>query len=323
MAGRLSLIVTRRLPASVEARMVERFDAELNHGAQGFTRERLADAMARCDILASSVADRIDAALIEGAGPRLRLIANFGVGVDNIDLEAARARGIAVTNTPGVLTEDTADLVLALILMTMRRLGRGERALRAGQWRGWGPTDQLGASLTGKALGIVGMGRIGRAAALRAKACGMAIHYHNRRPLAPEDERALGARFWPDLDAMIAHVDVLSVNAPYAPETHHLIDARRIALMQPHAVLINAARGALVEEEALIDALETGRIAGAGLDVYPREPEVDPRLVALETVVLLPHLGSATDETRTAMGEKVLANAIAFAEGKELPDRVV
>lgn len=323
MADRLKLIVTRRLPASVEARMAQLFDAELNGGTEGFDRSRLADAMGRCDILASAVADRIDSALLERAGPRLRLIANFGVGVDNIDLEAARARGIAVTNTPDVLTEDTADLVLALILMTMRRLGRGERTLRAGLWRGWGPTDQLGASLTGKALGIVGMGRIGKAAARRARACGMAIHYHNRHPVGAAEEQALGARFWADLDAMVAAVDVLSVNAPYAPETHHLIDGRRIALMPRHAILINAARGALVDEEALVAALEAGRIAGAGLDVYPKEPEVNPRLVALENVVLLPHLGSATEETRTAMGEKVLANAIAFAEGRPLPDRVV
>ena len=323
MPERLKLIVTRRLPAPVEARMAQRFDVELNHGEQGFGRARLAEAMGRCDILASSVADRIDAALIAGAGPRLKLIANFGVGVDNIDLEAAKARGIAVTNTPDVLTEDTADLVLALILMTMRRLGRGERTLRAGQWRGWGPTDQLGTSLTGKALGIVGMGRIGLAVARRARACGMAIHYHNRRPVEPQEEQGLGARYWSDLDAMIAAVDVVSVNAPYAPETHHLIDARRIARMKPTAFLINAARGALVDEEALIAALEAGAIAGAGLDVYPKEPEVNPRLVALENVVLLPHLGSATDETRTAMGEKVLANALAFADGRELPDRVI
>ena len=318
MEGKAKLIVTRRLPATVEARMAERFDAEFNPEDAPLGRERLAEAMGRCDILAASVRDVIDAALIAGAGERLKLIANFGVGVDNIDLEAARARGIAVSNTPGVLTEDTADLVMALILMALRRLGHGERQLRAGRWRGWGPTDQLGRSLTGKKVGIVGMGRIGAAVARRARACGMDIHYHNRSPVQGSD-----ARYWPDLDAMIPAMDVISVNAPYAPETHHLIGARRISLMKRDAYLVNAARGAIVDQDALIAALGAGAIAGAGLDVYPNEPEIDPRLVALENVVLLPHLGSATLEARTAMGEKVLANALACAEGRELPDRVV
>ena len=317
MERRPKLIVTRRLPATVEARMAERFDAELNTEDAPFGRERLAEAMAGCDILASAVTDRIDAQLIAGAGERLKLIANFGVGVDNIDLDAARDRGIAVSNTPGVLTEDTADLVMALILMAPRRLGEGERLLRAGRWRGWGPTDQLGRSLTGKKLGIIGMGRIGAAVARRARACGMEIHYHNRSAVEGAD-----ARYWPDLDAMMADMDVISVNAPYAPETHHLIGARRIALMKAEAWLVNAARGAIVDQEALIASLEAGAIAGAGLDVYPNEPEIDPRLAALENVVLLPHLGSATLEARTAMGEKVLANALACAEGRELPDRV-
>jgi glyoxylate reductase len=274
--------------------------------------------MRRCDVLATSVRDRIDAGLIAEAGERLRLIANFGAGTDNIDLPAARARGIAVANTPDVLTEDTADLVMALILIGPRRLGEGERNLRAGLWRGWGPTDQLGASLTGKALGIVGLGRIGRAVARRARAFGMTVHYHNRRPAADCD-----ARYWPDLDAMLSAMDVVSLNAPYGPETHHLIDRRRLALMRGDSWLINAARGGLVDEEALIEALAAGRIAGAGLDVYPNEPEVDPRLLDLPNLVLLPHLGSATLESRTAMGEKVLANIAAFAEGRELPDRVV
>ena len=314
----MKVVVTRRLPDSVEARLAARFDCELNPSDGPFDRERLRHAMGRCDVLAPSVRDRIDAGLIEGAGERLRLIANFGAGTDNIDLEAARARGIAVTNTPGVLTEDTADLVMALILMGPRRLGEGERKLRAGLWRGWGPTDQLGRSLTGKALGIVGLGRIGRAVAKRARAFGMIVHYHNRRPV-PDEE----AVYRPDLDAMLAEMDVVSLNAPYGPATHHLIDRRRLALMRKEAWLINAARGGLVDEEALIEALAAGRIAGAGLDVYPNEPEVDPRLLALPNVVLLPHLGSATLESRTAMGEKVLANITALAEGRELPDRVV
>ncbi|HEX8261683.1 MAG TPA: D-glycerate dehydrogenase [Allosphingosinicella sp.] len=313
----MKVIVTRKLPAAVEAGLAARFDVELNPEDAPFDRERLAGAMRRCDVLAATVTDRIDADLIARAGERLRLIANFGVGTDHIDLESASARGVAVTNTPGVLTEDTADLVMALILTAMRRLGEGERVLRAGLWRGWGPTDQLGCSLTGKALGIVGMGRIGSALARRARAFGMEIHYHNRRP-APDGE----ARYWPDLDAMLAAVDVVSLNAPYRPDARHLIDRRRLALMRRGAWLINAARGNLVDEEALIEALAAGRIAGAGLDVYPDEPHVDPRLLELPNLVLLPHLGSATLESRTAMGEKVLANIVAFAEGRELPDRV-
>jgi glyoxylate reductase len=313
----MKVIVTRRLPDAVEAQLAARFDAELNPKDEVFDRARLAEAMRRCDVLAPSVGDSVDGPLIAAAGEHLRLIANFGAGTDNIDLEAARARGIAVTNTPGVLTEDTADLVIALILMALRGLGSGERNLRSGRWRGWGPTDQLGRSLGGRTLGIVGMGRIGSAVALRARAFGMAIHYHNRRPVPGAE-----ARFWPDLDDMLARMDVVSLNAPYGAETHHLIDWRRLALMKPDSWLINAARGGLIDQEALVEALAGRRIAGAGLDVYPDEPEVHPRLLDLPNVVLLPHLGSATLEGRTAMGEKVLANIVAFAEGRQLPDRV-
>jgi glyoxylate reductase len=313
----MRVVVTRKLPDVVEARLAARFEVELNPSDVPFGRERLAEAMRRCDVLAATVPDRIDGELVASAGARLRLIANFGVGTDNIDLAAARARGIAVTNTPDVLTEDTADLVMALILMAPRRLGEGERILRAGRWRGWGPTDQLGRSLTGKSLGIVGMGRIGGAVARRARAFGMSVHYHNRRP-APAEE----GRYWPDLDSLLREMDVVSLNAPYGPATHHLIDRRRLALMRKDAWLINAARGGLVDQEALIEALAAGRIAGAGLDVYPDEPEIDPRLLELPNLVLLPHLGSATLESRTAMGEKVLANILAFAEGRDLPDRV-
>ncbi|MEA3052381.1 MAG: glyoxylate reductase [Sphingomonadales bacterium] len=313
----MKVIVTRTLPETVEAKLAARFDVELSRDDSPFGRERLEEAMRRCDVLAPSVRDRIDGRLIANAGDRLRLIANFGAGTDNIDLAAARGRGIAVTNTPGVLTEDTADLAMALILIGLRRLGEGERNLRAGRWRGWGPTDQLGRGLAGKALGIVGMGRIGTALARRARAFGMDVHYHNRRP-APDSD----ARYWADLDAMLAGMDVVSLNAPYGPDTHYLVDRRRLALMRPGAWLINSARGGLVDEEALIEALAEGRIGGAGLDVYPNEPDVDPRLLALPNLVLLPHLGSATLESRTAMGEKMLANILAFAEGRELPDRV-
>jgi len=311
------VIVTRALPEPVETRLSALFETELNAGVASFDRRRLADALARADAIASNVGDRIDESLLAGAGPRLRLIANFGVGTDNIDLAAARAKGIAVTNTPGVLTDDTADLVMALILMTMRRLGEGERIVRGGRWRGWKPTDFLGRTLAGKTLGIVGMGRIGRAVAARATAFGMAVEYHNRAAVPDHP-----ARYRPDLDAMLAEADVVSVNAPYGPATHHLIDARRLALMKAQAVLINAARGAIVDQEALIAALERGALAGAGLDVYPEEPNVDPRLVAMEQVVLLPHMGSATIETRTAMGMKMVENILAFSEGREPPDRV-
>lgn len=314
---RLSVVVTRPLPAEVEARLRSLFDADLNRSGGAFDRGRLAAAMSRCDALASNVGDRIDSALIGGAGPRLRLIANFGVGTDNIDLAAARAKGIAVTNTPDVLTDDTADLAMALILMALRRLGEGERVLRGGGWGGWKPNDFLGRAVGGKKLAIIGMGRIGGALARRAAAFGMEIHYHNRRPV-PGGE----ARYWPDLDALLQVADVVSVHVPYRAETHHLLDARRLALLKPAAVVVNTARGAIVDQDALITALDSRTIAAAGLDVYPREPEVDRRLVAMEQVVLLPHMGSATVEARTAMGMKVVENILALAEGRPLPDRV-
>jgi len=320
---RLKVIVARRLPDPVEARMAALFDAVLNPGDAPMPRAALVEALAACDVLVPSVANPVDAALLQGAGPRLKLVANFGVGVDNIDLEAARARGIAVTNTPGVLTEDTADIALALMLMAARRLGAGERTLRAGAWRGWGPTDQLGTSLTGKRLAIVGMGRIGQALARRARAVGMRVEYHSRHRVGAEVEAGVEARFQPDLDAMLGEADFVSLHAPYSAATHHLLDRGRLALLKPQAFLINTARGAIVDEDALIERLETGAIAGAGLDVYTNEPHVDPRLLALENVVLLPHLGSATVETRTAMGMKVVENILALQEGRDLPDRVV
>lgn len=321
--ARVRVLVRRRLPESVEARMAALFDAVLNPADAAIGRAELEAAVRACDVLVPSVAEPVDAALIAAAGPRLKLIANFGVGVDNIDLAAARDRGIAVTNTPGVLTEDTADIALALMLMAARRLGAAERALRCGDWRGWGPTDQLGTSLTGKRLAIVGLGRIGEALARRARALGMRIDYWGRRRAPADVEAALEARFHADLDAMLAEADMVSLHVPYSARTHHLIDPRRLGLLRREAFLINTARGAVVDEEALIDALESRAIAAAGLDVYTNEPHVDPRLVALENVVLLPHLGSATLETRTAMGMKVVDNILAFAEGRALPDRVV
>ena len=321
-APRPKVIVTKRLTAAVEARMRALFDVTLSTDHRPMRREALAEAVRRCDVLVPAVTDPIDSALIGSASERLRLIAGFGVGTDHVDLEAARRRGIAVTNTPDVLTEDTADLIMALILSAARGFGAGERIVRAGAWTGWGPNNLLGRSLTGKALAIVGMGRIGRALARRARACGMEIHYHNRSRLPERDEAETAARWWPELDALLASADVVSLCCPYSPETHHLMDRRRLALMKPDSFLINAARGGVVDEEALLDALESGGIAGAGLDVYPTEPEVNPRVLALENVVLLPHLGSATIETRTAMGEKVIANIEAWVAGKELPDRV-
>jgi glyoxylate reductase len=319
----MKVIATRRLPDAVEARMRALFDVDLNGGDAPMSRAALAAAISDCDVLAIALTDRIDAGLIGEAGARLKLIANYGAGIDNVDLAAAAKRGIAVTNTPGVLTEDTADAAMGLILMALRGLGAGERVLRAGQWGGWSPTDQLATSLTGKKLGIVGMGRIGQALARRAGAFGMRILYHNRRPVDATLAAGVGAEYRSDLDAMLAEADVVSLNAPYGPETDRMLNRRRIALMRPGAWLINAGRGALVDEDALIEALEEGRIAGAGFDVYPNEPEVNPRLLALRNVVLLPHLGSATHETRTAMGMIIVENILALAEGRELSNRVV
>jgi glyoxylate reductase len=270
-----------------------------------------------------TVTDRISAAVIEAAGPRLRLIASFGNGVDHIDLDAARRRGILVTNTPGVLTEDTADMTMALILAVMRRLVEGARLVRAGEWEGWSPTSMLGHRPGGKRLAILGMGRIGSALARRARGFGMSIHYHNRRRLPPEAEAELGATWWEGLDQMLGQADVLSINCPHTPATFHLLSARRLALLRPHAVLVNTARGEVVDEAALLRALERRELAGAGLDVYAREPEVDRRLLALDSVVCLPHMGSATLEGRIAMGERVLINIRAFADGHAPPDRVL
>lgn len=322
MAEKLRVIVTRRLPAPVEGEMARLFEVTLNPDDAPMDRAALEAAAAQCDVLVPTLSDRIDADVIASAGPRLRLIASFGAGTDHIDLGAARARGIAVSNTPDVLTADTADIFLALILSAARGLGEGERIVRAGNWTGWSPTNLLGSSITGKTLAIVGMGRIGRALAVRARACGMHIHYHNRRQLDAAVEAETQARWWPELDPLLAAADVVALCCPYSPATYQLIDAGRLALMKRDAFLINGARGAVVDEDALLDALEEGRLAGAGFDVYPREPEVNPRLVALPNVTLLPHLGSATAETRVVMGQKVIANILAWNRGEPLPDAV-
>ncbi len=301
--------------------MRELFEVVLRDDDRPLTRAELARAVADSDVLVPTVVDAIDGALIAAAGERLKLIANFGVGTNHIDLAAARARGILVSNTPGVLTDDTADTTMALILWTPRRFADGERVIRDSAWPGWSPSAMLGHRVTGKRLGIVGMGRIGRAVGSRARGFGLEVHYHNRHHLPAEAES--GAVFHADLDAMLPRVDILSINCPLTPETHHLIDARRLRLLPPHAYLVNTSRGPIVDEAALADALEQGVIAGAGLDVFEHEPRIEPRLLALPNVVLLPHMGSATFEGRRAMGEKVIANIRAWSDGHRPPEQVL
>ncbi len=303
--------------------MRELFDTELNAQDRPLSVEQMTHALATADILSPTVTDRIDAELIARAGPQLKMIANFGAGVDHIDVQAAANRGIIVTNTPGVLTEDTADIAMALILASARRMIEGAEVIRAGGFSGWSPTWMMGARLRGKTLGIVGMGRIGEALARRAKAFGLSIHYHNRRPAPAAMEQALEATYWESLDQMLAHMDVVSVNCPHTPGTYHLLSARRLRLLQPHAILVNTARGEIVDEAALAILLTEGKIGGVGLDVFEHEPEVDPRLLKHPRAVLLPHLGSATLETRVAMGEKMIINIKAYMDGHRPPDRVL
>jgi glyoxylate reductase len=317
------VIVTRKLPDPIEARMMELFNCRLNLDDKPLGKPELLAAVAQADVLVPTVTDRIDAEVLAAAGPTLRLIASFGTGVDHVDLAAAQQRGIIVTNTPGVLTEDTADMTMALILAVSRRLAEGERLIRSGGWTGWGPTSMLGHRIWGKRLGILGMGRIGIALARRAKGFGLSVHYHNRRPVPEDIENALEATWWESLDQMLAHMDIVSVNCPHTPATYHLLSARRLRLLQPHAILVNTARGEIVDEEELTRLLEIRAIAGAGLDVFEHEPAVDPRLRALDNVVLLPHMGSATIEGRIAMGERVIINIKTFADGHRPPDRVI
>ena len=315
--------VTRELPGVVVQRLEELFQTTGNRGDVPMTRERLAEAMADSDVLVPAVTDAIDGALIAAAGPRLKLIANFGAGVNHIDLHAARARGIIVTNTPGVLTEDTADMTMALILSVPRRLAEGEKLVRSGEWKGWSPGGMLGYRIGGKALGIVGMGRIGQAVARRARAFGLSVRYHNRQRLPVVVEEELGAIWHGDLDAMLAAIDILTIHTPLNVDSRDLIDARRLALLQPHVYLINASRGGIVDEDAMVAALEDGRLAGAGLDVWRHEPRIDPRLLALPNVVMTPHMGSATYEGRVASGERVIANIRMWADGHRPPDQVL
>ncbi len=317
------VVVTRELPNATMDRLETLFDTVNNRGDLAMSRTQLATAMADCDVLVPTVVDAIDADLIAGAGERLKLIANFGAGVNHIDLKAARARGIMVTNTPGVLTEDTADMTMALIVSVPRRLAEGEKLVRAGEWKGWSPGGMLGHRIGGKALGIVGMGRIGQAVARRARAFGLSIHYHNRLRLPKVVEAELQAQWHPNLDEMLGAIDILTMHTPLNADSANLIDARRIALLRPHVYLINASRGGIVDEDAMIAALEAGRLAGAGLDVWTHEPVIDPRLLALPNVVMTPHMGSATFEGRLATGEKVITNIRMWADGHRPPDQVL
>jgi len=318
------VIVTRKLPESVESRMGELFNVRLNPTDQPMDKETLAQAMSVADILVPTVTDKITQDLLENAGPNLKLIANFGTGVDNIDLEATKKAGIIVTNTPGVLTDDTADMTVALMLAVPRRLLEGAIFLNDPQnkWGGWSPSWMLGHRLSGKSLGIIGMGRIGQAVAHRAKAFGFKINYHNRRPIAKETEEQLNATYWESLDQMLARMDIISVNCPSTPATYHLLSARRLKLLKPTAFIINTARGDIIDEQALASAIENGEIAGAGLDVFEHEPEIDSRLLHNERVVALPHMSSATLESRIDMGEKVMINIKAYLDNHAPPDRV-
>jgi glyoxylate reductase len=320
---RLSVVVTRRLPEAVEARMRELFDVELNPSDTPMSREALAEAMRRADVLVPTLTDTIDAALLAQAGDRLKLIANYGAGVDHVDVATARSRGILVANTPGVLSEDTADMTMALILAVTRRIPEGLAVMQKGDWEGWAPTALLGGRISGRKLGIIGMGRVGQAVARRARCFGMEVHYHNRRRLHPDIEAEHQATYWESLDQMVSRIDILSINCPHTPSTFHLMNARRLKLMKPEAVIVNTSRGEVIDENALTRMLRAGEIAGAGLDVLERGHEVNPRLRELTNVVLLPHMGSATREGRIEMGEKVIINIQTFADGHRPPDLVV
>lgn len=319
----LRVAVTRRLPEAVETRMSELFDVILREDDAKLSPEALVALMEGADVLVPTVTDQITAAMLARAGERLRLIANFGAGVDHIDVLSARQRGVQVTNTPGVVTDDTADMTLALILAVTRRIPEGLAQMQAGRWKGWSPTANLGGRVGGRRLGILGMGRIGQAVARRARAFGMQVHYHNRRRLRPEIEESLQATWWESLDQMLARMDIVSVNAPHTPSTFHLLNARRLKLMKPTAVVVNTSRGEVIDENALTRMLRAGEIAGAGLDVFEHGHEINPRLRELPNVVLLPHMGSATVEGRAEMGEKVILNIKTFADGHRPPDLVV
>jgi glyoxylate reductase len=317
------VVVTRKLPDVIETRLRELFDTRLNVTDEPMSREKMVAAMQVANVLVPTVTDKIDAGLLAQAGEKMRLIANFGTGVDHIDVTGARQRGITVTSTPGVLTDDTADMTMALILSVPRRIKEGVMHLNGGEWKGWAPTGMLGTRIQGKRLGIIGMGRIGRAVARRAKAFGLQVHYHNRNRVHPEVEAELGATHWESLDAMLPRMDIVSVNCPHTPATYHLLSARRLKLLKADAFLVNTARGEIVDENALTRQLQNGELAGAGLDVFEHEPAVNPKLLDMDNVILLPHMGSATVEGRVDMGEKVIINIKTFTDGHTPPDRVL
>ncbi len=317
------VVVTRKLPEVIETRMMELFDTRLNRDDRAMSQAELIEAVKTAHVLVPTVTDRIDKGVLSQAGDDLKLIATFGTGVDNIDVAAARERGITVTNTPGVLTEDTADMSMALILATARRLTEGERLVRAGGWEGWAPTAMLGHRIWGKRLGIVGMGRIGTAVARRARGFGLSVHYHNRRRVHDSVEGELEATYWESLDQMLAHMDIVSINCPHTPATFHLLSARRLKLLRPHAYIVNTSRGEVIDEQAMTRMLGRGELAGAGLDVFEEEPAINPKLLELDNVVLLPHMSSATVEGRVNMGEKVIINIKTFVDDHAPPDRVI
>ena len=316
------VIVTRKLPDAIETRMMELFDTRLNLSDEPMSKAQLIAAIREAEVLVPTVTDRIDAEVI-AAADRCRLIASFGTGVDHLDLPAARKKGLTVTNTPGVLTEDTADMTMALMLAVSRRLVEGERLVHSGKWTGWSPTSMLGHRIYGKRLGIIGMGRIGSAVARRARGFGLSIHYHNRRRVREELEAELEATYWDSLDQMLARMDIISINCPHTPATYHLLSSRRLSLMKKDAILVNTSRGEVVDETFLARQLGRGEIAGAGLDVFEHEPAINPKLLKLPNVVLLPHMGSATIEGRIDMGQRVLVNIRTFVDGHTPPDRVL
>ncbi|MCX8504855.1 MAG: D-glycerate dehydrogenase [Beijerinckiaceae bacterium] len=320
------VVVTRRLPDTIETRMRELFNASLNIDDRAMTKDELIEAVKTAQVLVPTVTDDIDADVIAAAGEQLKLIANFGNGVDHIDVAAAQAKGIPVTNTSGVLTDDTADMTMALILAVSRRIAEGARVIPEGNFHGWAPTWMLGHRITGKRLGIVGMGRIGQALARRAKAFGLQVHYHNRRPVAAAVEQELEATYWDSLDQMLARMDIVSVNCPHTPATYHLLSARRLKLLKRDAILVNTARGEIIDESSLVKMLEAGELAGAGLDVFEHEPAISPRMLKLakqNRILVMPHMGSATIEGRIEMGEKVIINIRTFMDGHRPPDRVI
>lgn len=320
---KILVVVTRKLSDVVETRMMELFNTRLNIKDTPMSKADLITAVKEADVLVPTVTDCIDKDVLSQAGPKLRLIANYGAGIDHIDVASAHQKGIAITNTPDVLTEDTADMVMALILAVPRRLAEGERIMRAGEWNGWSPTWMLGHRVGGKRLGIIGMGRVGQAVARRAAGFGLQIHYHNRCRVHSSIEEELSATYWESLDQMLVRMDIISINCPYTPATYHLLSARRLQLLKPSAYIVNTSRGEVIDENALILMLQNGELAGAGLDVFENEPAINPKLLSMEHVVLLPHMGSATVESRVEMGEKVIINIKMFADGNKPLDRII